>query len=97
MDMAIAGRDMELVKLAAKEAAHAVMAESEEDRRRMAREEAWKVANLAIGCHVENCKVPADVKMSFLKLTIFGLICGGSGGLVTAMPSIVKLLETLKA
>jgi hypothetical protein len=95
-EMALTERDIELVRLAAKEAAHAVLADSEPDRRRMAREEAWGVAEKAINNHNINCKVPAQVKMSFLKLTIFGLLCGGSGGLVTAAPAIVKLLESLK-
>ena len=93
--MALTERDMEIVKLAAKEAAQEVLAESEPNQRMMAREESWQVSKEAISAHVENCKVPGQVKVGYLKLVIFGLVCGGSGGLVTAAPSIIKFIEAI--
>ena len=96
-DMALTERDIELVRLAAKEAAHAVLLESEPDRRRMAREEAWTVASKAIAMHIDNCKVPGQMKIGYLKLVIFGLVCGGgSGGMVAIAPSVIKLIEAMK-
>ena len=93
--MAITERDMEIVKLAAKEAAQEVLVEAAPNLKRMAREESWGVTKEAVAAHVDNCKVPGQVKVGYLKLVIFGLVCGGSGGLVTAAPSIIKFIEAI--
>jgi hypothetical protein len=86
---------MEIVKLAAKEAAQEVLSEASPNLKLMAREESWKVSKEAISAHVDNCKVPGQVKIGYLKLIIFGLVCGSSGGLVTAVPSIIKFIEAI--
>ena len=84
-DMALTDRDMQIVKLAAREAAFAALIESDPALRMMVREEARPVA-LA--------EIARSNRITKLQIIIFALITSGIGGEASRLPDIMKAIAT---
>ena len=100
--MALTERDMELVNLAAREAAFTAIRESDTNLRMMVREEASPVAKEAVKQHLEMCPVAADAReivaqsrISMLKVIIIALVASGGTGALVKLPEIVNAFASI--
>ena len=82
--MALSERDMELVKLAATQAAFTAIKESDAALRMAMREEARPIAK---------AEAQIEARLSWMRLVIVGLLAGGGGGVVTNLPELVKMIQ----
>jgi len=83
-DMALTDRDMQLVKLAAREAAFTALRESDPALRMMVREVARPVA-LA--------EIASSNRITKLQIIIFALVTSGIGGAASRLPDIMKAIS----
>lgn len=81
--MSLTERDMELVNLAAREAAFTAIRESDTTLRMMARDEARPIAKAA---------AVQESRISTLRIIILALLAGGGGGAATQIPELFRIV-----